>query len=67
MKTLKVTFDKRKDGHNIYKPAYQANQDCNLILRINPNEYKIPVISHNLRGFDSHFITQEIGSIGKKQ
>ena len=44
-----------------------ANQDCNLILRINPKEYKIPVIFHNLRGFDSHCITQEIGSIGKKQ
>ena len=42
-----------------------ANQDCNLILRINPKEYKIPVIFHNLRGFDSHCITQEIGSIGK--
>ena len=25
----------------------------------------MPVIVHNLRGYDSHFIMQEIGSIGK--
>ena len=42
-----------------------AHQDCNLKLRINPKEFKIPVIVHNLRGYDSHFIMQEIGSIGK--
>ena len=42
-----------------------AHQDCNLKLRINPKEFKIPVIFHNLRGYDSHFIMQEIGSIGK--
>ena len=27
---------------------------------------KIPVIFHNLRGYDSHFIMQEIGEIVKK-
>lgn len=27
---------------------------------------KIPVIFHNLRGYDSHFIMQEIGKIAKK-
>lgn len=36
------------------------------IVRINPKEFKIPVIFHNLRGYDSHFIMQEIGSIGKE-
>ena len=35
-------------------------------LRINPEEIKIPVIFHNLRGYDSHFIMQEIGAIVKK-
>ena len=44
-----------------------AHQDCNLRLRINPKEFKIPVIFHNLRGYDSPFIIQEIGSIGKEQ
>ena len=42
-----------------------AHRDCNLKLWINPKEIKIPVIFHNLRGYDSHFIIQEIGSIGK--
>ena len=27
---------------------------------------KIPVIFHNLRGYDGHFIMQEIGKIAKK-
>ena len=39
---------------------------CNLKLRVNPEEIKIPVIFHNLRGYDSHFIMQEIGEIVKK-
>ena len=43
-----------------------AHQECNLKLRINPKEIKIPVIFHNLRGCDSHFIMQEIGAIVKK-
>ena len=42
-----------------------AHQDCNLKLRLNPDEIKIPVIFHNLRGYDSHFIMQEIGAIVK--
>ena len=42
-----------------------AHQDCNLKFRISPKEFKVPVIFHNLRGYDSHFIMQEIGSIGK--
>ena len=40
-----------------------AHQDCNLKLRINPEEIKIPVIFHNLRGYDSRFLMQEIGAI----
>lgn len=39
-----------------------AHQDCNLNFRISD---KIPVIFHNLRGYDSHFIMQEIGEIVK--
>ena len=44
-----------------------AHQDCNLKLRINPKEFKIPVIFHNLRGYDSHFIMKETGCICKEQ
>ena len=43
-----------------------AHQDCNLKLQIKPDTIKIPVIFHNLRGYDSHFIMQEIGAIVKK-
>ena len=43
-----------------------AHQDCNLKLQIKPDNIKIPVIFHNLRGYDSHFIMQQIGEIAKK-
>lgn len=40
-----------------------AHQDCNLKLRINAKELKIPVVFHNLRGYDSHLIMQNVGNI----
>ena len=43
-----------------------AHQECNLKLRIKPENLEIPVIFHNLRGYDSHFIMQQIGKIVKK-
>ena len=43
-----------------------AHQDRNLKLRMNPKEFKIPLIFHNPQGYDSHFIMQEIGTIGKE-
>ena len=43
-----------------------AHQDCNLRLEINPEKIKIPVFFHNLKGYDSHFIMQQIGDIAKK-
>ena len=43
-----------------------AHQDCNLKLRIKPATIKIPILFHNLRGYDSHFIMQQIGEIAKK-
>ena len=42
-----------------------AHQECNLKLRIKPESLKIPIIFHNLRGYDSHFIVQQIGKIAK--
>ena len=56
----------RDHCHITGKYRGSAHQDCNLKLRINPKEIKIPVIFHNLRGYDSHFIMQEIGAIVKK-
>ena len=37
-----------------------AHQDCNINYRLTE---KIPVIFHNLKGYDSHFIMQTIGEI----
>ena len=44
-----------------------AHQECNIKLRIKPENIKIPVIIfHNLRGYDSYFIMQQIGEIANK-
>ena len=43
-----------------------AHRDCNInYFKLDPNKIKIPVIFHNLRGYDSHFIMQEIGDVIK--
>ena len=42
-----------------------SHQECNLKLRVDPDKINILVIFHNLRGYDSHFIMQEIGAIVK--
>ena len=55
----------RDHCHITGKYRGSAHQECNLKLRIKPEEIKIPVIFHNLRGYDSHFIMQEIGAIVK--
>ena len=56
----------RDHCHITGKYRGSAHQECNLKLRLNPEEIKIPVIFHNLRGYDSHFIMREIGAIVKK-
>ena len=43
-----------------------AHQECNLKLKIKPENIKVPVIFHNLLGYDSHFIMQLIKEIAKK-
>ena len=53
----------RDHCHITGKYRGSAHQDCNLNFQIGD---KIPVIFHNLRGYDSHFIMQEIGAIVKK-
>ena len=56
----------RDHCHITRKFRGSAHQECNLKLRIKPEDIKIPVIFHNLRGYDSHFIMQQIGEIAKK-
>ena len=53
----------RDHCHITGKYRGSAHQDCNLKFQLTD---KIPVIFHNLRGYDSHFIIQEIGAITKK-
>ena len=56
----------RDHCHITGKYRGSAHMDCNLQLRINPKQIKIPVIFHNLRGYDSHFNMQQIGQIAKE-
>ena len=54
------------EKQNTGKFRGSAHQECNLKLRIKPENIKIPVIFHNLHGYDSHFIMQQIGEIANK-
>ena len=37
-----------------------AHEHCNLQYKINKSRYKLPVVFHNLRGYDSYMIFQEV-------
>ena len=64
-KYKKTDIRVRDHCHITGKYRGSAHQDCNLILRLDPGKFNVPVISHILRGYDSHFIMQELGSVGK--
>ena len=57
--------DKRVRDHCHVTGKYRgsAHEKCNLFFYLTD---KIPVVFHNLKGYDSHFIMQEIGNIAKK-
>ena len=40
-----------------------AHNTCNLKLRLNPKTTTIPVVFHNLRGYDSHLLMQAISKV----
>ena len=44
-----------------------AHGKCSSKLRIDPEKIRIPVIFYNLRGYDSHFIMQQIGKIANEK
>ena len=50
----------RDHCHVTGKYRGSAHESCNLNFQLTD---KIPVIFHNLKGYDSHFIMQEVGSI----
>ena len=56
----------RDHCHNTGKFRGSTHQECNLKMRIKPEDIKIPVIFHNLRGYNSHFMMQQIGEIANK-
>ena len=57
----------RDHCHITGKYRGSAYDSCNFKLQISTEKIKIPVIFHNLKGYDSHFIMQEIGQIIKEQ
>ncbi|KAL9982399.1 hypothetical protein ACROYT_G004435 [Oculina patagonica] len=43
-----------------------AHNICNLMMRINPKNVQIPVVFHNLRGYDAHHLMQAMSKISKE-
>ena len=60
-----ITGDVKVRDHCHITGKYRgsAHQECNLNYSLTN---KIPVVFHNLKGYDSHFIMQEISDIVKK-
>ena len=56
----------RDHCHITGKYRGSVHQTCNLKLQISAEKIKIPVIFHNLKGYDSHFIINELGELIKK-
>ena len=63
-KTDDKTINKRVRDHCHITGKYRgsAHRDCNINFSLTT---KIPVIFHNLRGYDSHFIMQPISQVVK--
>ena len=43
-----------------------AHSECNLKLKINPNTHQVPVVFHNLRGYDAHHLMQAMANLNKE-
>ena len=43
-----------------------AHESCSLIMKVYADKLKLPVVFHNLHGYDSHLIMQRISDIVKK-
>ena len=56
----------RDHCHITVKYRGAAHNTCNLKLRLNPKTTTIPVVFHNLRGYDSHLLMQAISKVDGK-
>ena len=66
-KKYKVDDEPVRDHcHVTGKYRGSAHQTCNLKLKISAEKIKIPVVFHNLKGYDSHFIINKLGELIKK-
>ena len=57
----------RDHCHVTGKYRGSAHQSCNLKWQISAEKIKIPVVFHNLKGYDSHFIINELGDYIKSR
>ena len=57
----------RDHCHVTGKYRGSAHLKCNLKLQISAEKLKIPVVFHNLRGYDSHFIIQKLAELAKEE
>ena len=57
----------RDHCHITGKYRGSAHKNCNSKLQISAEKNKIPVIFHNLKGYDSHFIIQKLGELIKEE
>ena len=57
----------RDHCHMTGKYRGSAHRKCNLKLQISAEKIKIPVVFHNLKGYDSHFIIEKLGDIMKEE
>ena len=61
---IHVDDNDRVRDHCHFTGVYRgvAHNACNLIYRINPKSWKLPVIMHNLKGYDGHLIVTSLKS-----
>ena len=57
----------RDHCHITGKYRGSAHKTCNFRLQISAEKIKIPVLFHNLKGYDSHFIIEKLGDIIKEK
>ena len=57
----------RDHCHITGKYRGSAHKTCNFRLQISAEKIKIPVVFHNLKGYDSHFIIEKLGDITKQE